>query len=122
MSLWRSPWALEAAARAADRGDLSALTGCRGLPILPTLGKGGVQTMRVKNRQNLCVIAACLLVATAGCQTLSSWGHGMRRQFERAGEEIKEDLSVLDDDYDGLDAFGPDAAEEMRAARADMMR
>ena len=62
------------------------------------------------------------LVASAGCQAVSGWGQGVRRQFERAAEEIQEDLSVMDDDYDGLDAFGPEAAGEMRAARADMMR
>lgn len=61
-------------------------------------------------------------VAATGCQSLSGWGQGVRRQFERAADEIKEDLSVMDDDYDGLDAFGPEAAKEMRAARADMMR
>ncbi len=67
-------------------------------------------------------VALTGLVAATGCQAISGWGQGVRRQFERAAEEIKEDLSVMDDDYDGLDAFGPEAAEEMRAARADMMR
>ena len=63
-----------------------------------------------------------MLATAAGCQSLSGWGQGVRRQFEQAAEEIQEDLSVMDDDYDGLDAFGPDAAKEMRAARADMMQ
>lgn len=68
------------------------------------------------------VAAALVLAATTGCQTLTGWGEGMRRQYQQAAEEIKQDLSVLESDHDGLDAFGPDVAKEMRAARADMMR
>ena len=73
-------------------------------------------------RRTMVGAAVLLLATSAGCQSLSGWGQGVRRQFERAAEEIQEDLSVMDDDYDGLDAFGPDAAKEMRAARADMMQ
>jgi hypothetical protein len=74
-----------------------------------------------QTRWSLALILGACTVAT-GCQSLSGWGHGVKRQFEQAADEIKEDLSVMNDDYDGLDAFGPEAAQEMRAARADMTR
>lgn len=74
------------------------------------------------NRHVVLVAVALVLAATTGCQTLTGWGEGMRRQYRQAAEEIQRDLSVLDSDHDGLDAFGPDVAKEMRAARADMAR
>ena len=74
--------------------------------------------MGATSRRLIVVLVLAAVSAAAGCQTLSGWGQGVRRQFENAAEGIKEDLSVMDDDYDGLDAFGPEAAEEMRAARA----
>ena len=78
--------------------------------------------MGATSRRLIVVVVLAGVPAATGCQGLSGWGQGVRRQFEHAAEGIKEDLSVMDDDYDGLDAFGPEAAEEMRAARADMIR
>jgi hypothetical protein len=83
--------------------------------------KGWCAHMTLQTRWSV-VVGLVVCAAGGGCQAMSSWSHGVQRQFERAADEIKEDLSVMDDDYDGLDAFGPDAAKEMRAARADMMR
>lgn len=74
------------------------------------------------HRHILFVAAALPLAATTGCQSLTGWGEGLQRQYQQAAEGIKQDLSVLESDHDGLDAFGPDVAKEMRAARADMMR
>lgn len=74
------------------------------------------------NRHVVLVAAALVLAATTGCQSLTGWGESMRRQYRQAAEGIQRDLSVLDTDHDGLDAFGPEVAEEMRAVRADMAR
>ena len=78
---------------------------------------------------------AMLLVAAAacdGCATLAPtvvkegttpagrWADGLKRQYRRMAEEIRDDLSVLDSDDDGLAAFGPAAAREMRAMRAEL--
>ena len=74
-------------------------------------------------RQMISLVAAVAVAASTGCQsTLGGWATGMQRRYQQAVQEMKDDLSVLDSDHDGLDAFGPDAAEEMRAVRADMMR
>jgi hypothetical protein len=37
-------------------------------------------------------------------------------------EEIKADMSIMDSDNDGLDAFSPSDAKILRAARAEMNR
>ncbi len=72
-------------------------------------------------RQMLSLVAIVLVASATGCQSaLSGWAAGLQRQYQHAVEGMKEDLSVLDSDHDGLDAFGPEAAKEMRALRADM--
>jgi hypothetical protein len=46
----------------------------------------------------------------------------MKHQYERAVQEMKADMAVLDSNNDGLDAFTPVEAKQLRAARADMGR
>ena len=79
-------------------------------------------------------VAAALAGTCSGCAALapgvdaSSGGTdsrmlaSLKRQYARAVEGIKDDLKALDSDDDGLDAFGPVAAREMRSMRADLDR
>jgi hypothetical protein len=72
-----------------------------------------------------------LAALTAGCNSVGgawsgAWGsagiEGARRQYRQAVEEIKADMSIMDSDNDGLDAFSPSDAKLLRAARAEMNR
>jgi hypothetical protein len=74
-------------------------------------------------QQIVFLLVAVVVAASTGCHSaLGGWAAGVKRQYRQAMQEMKDDLSVLDSDHDGLDAFGPDAAKEMRAVRADMTR
>lgn len=56
-----------------------------------------------------------------GCRSLrTSWGEIAKQQYQQAVEGMKADLSPLDSEHDGLDAFGPADARHLRAARAEM--
>lgn len=62
------------------------------------------------------LVAACLLATcAAGCSSV-------RQQFRQAFREMKADAAVLDSNDDGLDAFAPADARQLRAARAEMER
>lgn len=64
-----------------------------------------------------------LAVVTSGCNSLSgAWLEKARQQYAQVVEGMKADMAVLDSDDDGLDAFAPDDAKYLRAARADMGR
>ena len=70
--------------------------------------------------------ACCLsLVAglSAGCvSSHREWTASLKRQWRQAFDEMKADAAVMASENDGLDAFGPDNAKTMRAARAEMKR
>jgi outer membrane murein-binding lipoprotein Lpp len=67
--------------------------------------------------------AILLAVCPAGCSSLGgAWLESTKQQYRRAVKEIKADMSVLESDDDGLDAFPPGDAKYMRAARAEMNR
>ena len=70
------------------------------------------------------IAAPCVLaVFTAGCSSLGgAWLENARQQCVQAVEGMKADMAVLDSDDDGLDAFAPSDAKQLRAARADMNR
>jgi len=60
----------------------------------------------------LLLLTSCLPVM-AGCTTFHA-------QFSRAAAEIRDDLKLLHPDDDGLDAFGAQAAREIRSMRAEL--
>ena len=67
------------------------------------------------------VAASILATLTAGCGSLGgAWVENTKRQVRRAVEEIQADVSVLDSENDGLDAFGSADAKHLRAARAEL--
>jgi len=64
-----------------------------------------------------------LALACPGCRSVGeNWLNGMKHQYERAVQEMKADMAVLDSNNDVLDAFTPVEAKQLRAARADMGR
>jgi hypothetical protein len=64
-----------------------------------------------------------LAAFTTGCNSLGgSWLESTKQQYEQSVEDMKADMSVMDSDDDGLDAFAPADARHLRAARADMNR
>ncbi len=67
--------------------------------------------------------AFALAAFTVGCNSPGgSWLKSTRQRCERVVDGMKADMSVLDSDDDGLDAFAPADAKHLRAARADMNR
>gem|GEM_PF-2959500 len=57
----------------------------------------------------------------SGCRWLrTGWGESAKQQYQQAVEGVKADLSVLDSEHDGFDAFGQADARHLRAARAEM--
>lgn len=71
-------------------------------------------------------VACCLSIAavmTAGCvSSTREWTASLKKQWRQTVEEMKADAAVMDSENDGLDAFSPDDAKTMRAARAEMKR
>jgi hypothetical protein len=64
-----------------------------------------------------------LAVSVAGRSSLGgAWRENARQQYAHAVESMKADMAVLDSHDDGLDAFTPVEAKQLRAARADLNR
>lgn len=77
----------------------------------------------MSSRTRFVAIVCIAAAASAGCAAAGrDWLETTRGQFKTAVQEIKADLSVLDSDDDGLDAFAPADANHLRSARAEMNR
>lgn len=69
------------------------------------------------------VAAFVLAAAQAGCSSLGgAWFEATLQQCRQAVQEMKTDTAIWNSDDDGLDAFAPGDAKQLRAAWADMER
>ncbi|NCY02405.1 MAG: hypothetical protein EBX36_05715 [Planctomycetia bacterium] len=87
--------------------------------VLPSRGAVATVSLLVLALQSGCGLIGPRPAAATGFRG-DAWVEELRRQYQQTVEGIRSDLAVLDSDDDGLDQFGPAAAREMRAAKADL--